>query len=69
MKEEGKIRHIGFSTHGTSEQIMALLNTEYFDYVNLHEHFFGSYHGSGTPDTMGGQGNLACVKRAHELDM
>ena len=69
LKKEGKIRHIGFSTHGTSEQIMALLNTESFDYVNLHEHFFGSYHGSGTPDTMGGEGNLACVKRALELDM
>lgn len=40
-----------------------------FAYVNLHVHYFGSYHGSGTPDTMGGEGNLACVKRALELDM
>mmetsp|Transcript_16396 Transcript_16396/g.18692 ORF Transcript_16396/g.18692 Transcript_16396/m.18692 type:complete len:633 (+) Transcript_16396:125-2023(+) len=69
LKKEGKIRHIGFSTHATSEQIMELLNTEKFDYVNLHYHYFGSYHGSGTPDTMGGEGNLACVKRALELDM
>lgn len=29
LKKEGKIRNIGFSTHGSSEQIMALLNTEY----------------------------------------
>jgi hypothetical protein len=29
LQKEGKIRHIGFSTHGSSEQIMALLNTEY----------------------------------------
>ena len=28
LKREGKIRHIGFSTHGTSEQIMNLINTE-----------------------------------------
>ena len=29
----------------------------------------GSYHGSGTPNTTGGEGNVACVKRALELDM
>jgi len=69
FKKEGKIRHIGFSTHATSEQIMKLINTDRFEYVNIHEHFFGSYHGSGTPDTLGGQGNLACVKRALDLDM
>jgi hypothetical protein len=28
LKREGKIRHLGFSTHGTSEQIMDLINTE-----------------------------------------
>ncbi len=106
LKQQGKIRNLGFSTHGSSEQIMNLINTEYvsgyqsvgnsfkvhrvfylsnrqemltrwtsltlryqFDYINIHEHYFGSYHGSGTPDTVGGQGNLACVKRALELDM
>jgi len=69
LKKKGKIRHIGFSTHGTSQKIMDLINTERFEYVNLHEHYFGSYHGSGTPDTKEGEGNLACVKRALELDM
>lgn len=69
LKQEGKIRHIGFSTHGVSSQIMALINTGHFEYVNLHYHYFGSYHGSGTSDTLGGEGNLACVKRALELDM
>mmetsp|Transcript_23631 Transcript_23631/g.57945 ORF Transcript_23631/g.57945 Transcript_23631/m.57945 type:complete len:635 (+) Transcript_23631:103-2007(+) len=68
-KKEGKIKHIGFSTHGTSEMIMELINTKQFDYINIHEHFFGSYHGSGTSNTLGGEGNLACVKRALELDM
>lgn len=48
---------------------MSIINTEQFDYINLHYHFFGSYHGSGTSDTLGGEGNYACVKRARELDM
>lgn len=29
LKREGKIRNLGFSTHGSSEQIMNLINTEY----------------------------------------
>ena len=28
VKKQGKIKHIGFSTHGNSEQIMDLINTE-----------------------------------------
>lgn len=48
---------------------MKFINSNKFDYVNLHYHFFGSYHAEGTPDTVGGHGNLACVKRALELDM
>mmetsp|Transcript_18925 Transcript_18925/g.36807 ORF Transcript_18925/g.36807 Transcript_18925/m.36807 type:complete len:613 (-) Transcript_18925:243-2081(-) len=69
LKKEGKIRHIGFSTHGSAEVIMRMINSEKFEYVNIHKHFFGDYHAAGTPDTMGGQGNAACVKRALELDM
>lgn len=40
-----------------------------FEYINIHYHYFGSYHGSGTMDNMGNEGNLSCVKRALELDM
>jgi predicted aldo/keto reductase-like oxidoreductase len=69
LKREGKIKHIGFSTHGSAETIMRLINSNKFDYVNLHRHFVGDYHAAGTPDTLGGQGNAACVKRALELDM
>ena len=68
-KKEGKIKHIGFSTHGTADVIMRMIESNKFDYVNLHYHYFGSYHAEGTPDTKGGHGNLACVKRALELDM
>ena len=28
LKREGLVRHIGFSTHGTSEQIINIINTE-----------------------------------------
>ena len=68
-KKEGKIKHIGFSTHGSADIIMRLIESNKFEYVNLHYHFFGSYHAEGTPDGKGGHGNLACVKRALELDM
>ena len=40
-----------------------------FEYINLHYHYFGSYHGSGTMDAHGNEGNFGCVKRALELDM
>lgn len=66
---QSKIKFIGFSTHGSAENIMRMINSTKFDYVNLHHHFFGDYHAAGTPDTLGGQGNAACVKRALELDM
>jgi predicted aldo/keto reductase-like oxidoreductase len=69
LKAEGKIRHIGFSTHGSAANIMRMINSSKFEYVNLHRHFLGDYHAAGTPDTLGGQGNAACVKRALELDM
>jgi predicted aldo/keto reductase-like oxidoreductase len=68
-KKQGKIRHIGFSTHGSAETIMKLVESNKFDYVNLHYHFFGCYHAEGTPDTRGGHGLAAVVKRATELDM
>jgi len=69
LKEEGKIKHIGFSTHGSAEVIMRMINTEKMEYVNLHHHYFGDYHACGTPNGLGGEGNGACVKRALEFDM
>ena len=69
LQKEGKIKHIGFSTHGNAENIMRMVTSNKFDYVNLHKHYFGDYHAAGTPDTFGGQGNAAAVKKALELDM
>lgn len=68
-QKQGLVRHIGFSTHGTAEIILKLINSEKFSYVNIHNHYFGSYHAEGTMDGLGGHGNQAAVKRALELDM
>ena len=67
-KKQGKIKHIGFSTHGSADVIMRLIESNKFDYVNLHYHYFGDYHAEGTPNYQG-HGNLECVKKALELDM
>lgn len=67
--DKGLIKHVGFSTHGTAETIFRLVDSNRFDYVNLHHHLFGSYHAHGTPDGDGGHGNARCLERARELDM
>ena len=41
LQREGKIKWIGFSTHGTPKPIKRMIKTEKFDYVNLHYHYFG----------------------------
>jgi predicted aldo/keto reductase-like oxidoreductase len=39
-RKEGKIRHIGFSTHGQTSLIVKSIQTGLFDYVNLHWYYF-----------------------------
>ena len=39
----GKVRHLGFSTHGRTSTIVGAINTNKFSFVNLHKHYFGSY--------------------------
>lgn len=36
LREEGLVRHIGFSTHGPTDLITSAIETGRFDYVNLH---------------------------------
>ncbi len=36
LQSEGRVRHIGFSTHGLCRTIVAAIETGEFDYVNLH---------------------------------
>lgn len=37
---EGKIKHLGFSTHGSLELIRATIETNLFAFVNLHYYYF-----------------------------
>ncbi|MFM7575673.1 MAG: aldo/keto reductase, partial [Microcystaceae cyanobacterium] len=39
-QQEGKIKHIGFSTHGSLDLILNLLKTDLFDFINLHYYYF-----------------------------
>jgi uncharacterized protein len=38
--KQGKVRHLGFSTHGSLDLILATINTDLFDFVNLHYYYF-----------------------------
>jgi predicted aldo/keto reductase-like oxidoreductase len=38
--KDGRIRHIGFSTHGSLDIILAAINTDLFEFVNLHYYYF-----------------------------
>ncbi len=40
VQQEGLVRYIGFSTHGSLELILQAIQTSQFDFVNLHHHFF-----------------------------
>jgi uncharacterized protein len=35
-----RIKHVGFSTHGSLDVIIAAINTDLFDFVNLHYYYF-----------------------------
>ncbi|MEA5532198.1 aldo/keto reductase [Dolichospermum sp. UHCC 0684] len=37
---DGRVRHIGFSTHGSLDVILAAINTDLFEFVNLHYYYF-----------------------------
>ncbi|MDJ0508811.1 MAG: aldo/keto reductase [Crocosphaera sp.] len=38
--DEGKIHHIGFSSHGSLELILAAIESNLFEFVNLHYYYF-----------------------------
>jgi uncharacterized protein len=37
---QGKIRHLGFSTHGSLDLILAAIQTDIFEFINLHYYYF-----------------------------
>jgi hypothetical protein len=55
-KQAGKLRAVGFSTHGALETILGAINTGYFDFVNLHYYLLFQRH-------------QRAIARAHELDL
>ena len=40
MKEEGIIKHVGFSTHAPLDIIIKAIETDYFEFINLHYYYF-----------------------------
>ena len=53
---DGRVRHVGFSTHGQLEVILAAINTDLFEFVNLHYYYFF-------------QRNAAAIQLAQEKDL
>ena len=56
LQKEGKVRFIGFSTHGSTEIITKAINTGEFDYVNLHWYYIN-------------QNNWSAIEAATKQDM
>jgi predicted aldo/keto reductase-like oxidoreductase len=65
-QKEGKIRWIGFSTHGMEPLITKACATGEFDYINLHHQFIGSFTASGSGAT---GGTRPSVEAARAQDM
>ena len=56
LQDRGLVRHVGFSTHGPTDAIVAAVKSGEFSYVNLHWYYFD-------------QLNWPAVEAATELDM
>ena len=39
LQKEGRVRHVGFSTHATTNLILKAIESDAFDYINLHWYF------------------------------
>lgn len=46
LQAQGKVRFIGFSTHGSTEIIIQAIETGKFDYVNLHWYYINQWNWS-----------------------
>lgn len=44
LQAEGKVRFIGFSTHGPTDLIIQAIETNQFDYVNLHWYYINQFN-------------------------
>jgi predicted aldo/keto reductase-like oxidoreductase len=44
LQAQGKVRHVGFSTHAPTRIIVQLIETGRFDYVNLHWYYINQFN-------------------------
>lgn len=44
LQSQGKVRFIGFSTHGPTDVIIQTINTNQFDYLNLHWYYINQFN-------------------------
>ena len=44
LKREGRVRHVGFSTHGSLKVILTAIDDGRFDYVNLHWYYVNPFN-------------------------
>jgi uncharacterized protein len=56
LQKDGRTRFVGFSTHATTDVILDAVNSDKFDYMNVHWYFVNDL-------------NWAAIKAAHLLDM
>jgi len=56
LQEQGKVRFVGFSTHGATPVIIKAIETNQFDYVNLHWYYIN-------------QANWAAIETASRYDL
>ena len=56
LQREGRVRHVGFSTHATPDIISEAIRSDEFDYVNLHWYFVNDL-------------NRVCIAEAAQRDM
>lgn len=56
LQREGRVRHVGFSTHATPGLISEAIRSDEFDYVNLHWYFVNDL-------------NRPCIAEAAQRDM
>lgn len=43
LQRQGRIRHVGFSTHGRTDVIVQAIESDEFDYVNLHWYYVNPF--------------------------
>ncbi|MDE5096252.1 MAG: aldo/keto reductase [Trichodesmium sp. St11_bin5] len=56
LQEQGKVRFVGFSTHGPTDVIIKTIETNQFDYVNLHWYYIN-------------QENWSAIEVANKFDL